>query len=59
MLDFSLVHSIAPYFGIPVQEAGEIIEKVKSETSHWRDVATKYGISRSEQELMQRAFRDK
>lgn len=56
-LDFNLVHSIAPYLGISLHEAGEIIDKVKCETSNWRDVAAQYGISRSEQELMQRAFR--
>lgn len=55
-LDFDLVLSISPYLGIPIAEATGIIDKVKLETSHWREIATRYGISRSEQAQMERAF---
>jgi len=58
-LDFDLVLSIAPYLGIPHNEAKRIIENIKSGTSQWRNVATMYGISRSEQEMMEGAFSKK
>lgn len=56
-LDFNLVLSIAPYLGINDEEAHSIIDTVRSVTSTWRDVAANYGIPRSEQEIMQNAFK--
>jgi serine/threonine-protein kinase HipA len=34
----------------------KIISEVKTEVSKWREIATKIGISKLEQELMQKAF---
>lgn len=56
-LDFSLVFSVAPYFGIPADTADKIICKVKDSVSSWRKVAARYGIPRSEQDRMENAFR--
>lgn len=55
-LDFNLVLSIAPYLGIQNEDAKSIIEKIKTETSRWREVASSYNIPHSEQDLMQTAF---
>lgn len=55
-LDSNLVLSIAPYLGIPRTEANNILHNIKSVTSQWRSVASGFGISRAEQEIMQRAF---
>ena len=55
-LDFSLVLSIAPYLGLAAESAKQIIAQVKDVVSSWRKVATRYGIARSEQDRMERAF---
>lgn len=55
-LDFELVRSVAPYFGISDKAAQEIIDTIKNEVANWRQVASKYGITRSEQEQMAQAF---
>ncbi len=56
-LDFSLVTSIAPYFGIKAEEADRIIAGVREAVSSWRKVATRYNIPRAEQDAMESAFR--
>lgn len=56
-LDFDLVLSIAPYLGIRPEAARQIICQVKDAVSDWRKVATRYGIPRQEQDLMEEAFR--
>ncbi len=55
-LDFSLVLSVAPYFGIPADAANRIVGQVKAAVSSWREAATRYGISRAEQDQMEKAF---
>lgn len=57
-LDFSLVYDVAPYLGIEGKDAGEIISKIKGVVSDWRRVASGYGISKIEQDIMSAAFRN-
>ncbi|MFR9649791.1 MAG: hypothetical protein SNJ33_06640 [Rikenellaceae bacterium] len=56
-LDFDLAQSVAQHFRVSDNQGADIIEQVKSAVSKWQIVATKYGISRGEQELMASAFR--
>lgn len=57
-LDFSLVYDVAPYLGIEGKDAGDIISKIKRVVSDWRRVASWYGISKAEQDIMSVAFRN-
>lgn len=56
-LDFELAVSVAEYFGLNGKQAEEIFNEVKTSVSNWQKIASKYGISRSEQELVRNAFR--
>lgn len=56
-LDFGLALSVAGYFGVNGKRAEAILKEVRSAVSSWREVATRYGISRMEQEEMTCAFR--
>jgi len=55
-LDLDLAMSVYEYFRLNEHEALKIIECVKIAVSKWRKVATKYGLSKSEQELKATAF---
>ncbi|MEX2371989.1 MAG: hypothetical protein WD578_13375 [Bacteroidales bacterium] len=50
-LDMDLAWEVNEFFRIPGDRAREIITEVKSAVRNWKAIATKYGISRSEQEL--------
>ena len=56
-LDYDLALSIAPYLGIKKDNALEIVKQIKSIVAEWRKVATRYGIPKSEQDLIEDAFR--
>ena len=56
-LDFSLAREIAPMFRIKTKETDDIINRVLAVVSGWRTYASHAGISLSEQEQMQTAFR--
>ena len=56
-LDYSLVLSIAPYLGLEPETANRIVSQVRTAVSLWRKVATRFGISRSEQDTMENAFK--
>ncbi len=56
-LDYDLAKSVAQDFRLTSKKADEILIKVKSEVSLWKSIASKYGIGRSEQERMDKAFR--
>lgn len=47
---------VLPYFRISEKRAFEIISAIKSQVSKWAIVATKIGISRTEQDVMKNAF---
>lgn len=56
-LELDLAMDVSEFFRLSAEQAKEIIEDVKSAVKKWREVATKYGISRAEQELKALAFR--
>lgn len=55
-LDLDLALSVCQYFRLNQKRALEIVENVKSAVRSWREVASKYNISKSEQELKSKAF---
>lgn len=55
-LEVDLALEVAPYFRIKHDKAKHLIEGITKVTSNWRNLATKYKISKNEQELMSRAF---
>ena len=56
-LDFSLALEVAPYAGIPIDEANKTVQHTKEIVFQWRRVATSYQIPREEQEMMSVAFK--
>lgn len=56
-LDFDLVKSVANDFRVDPKRANEIIAKIRSEVSGWEKVAEHFGISRSERQRMEKAFK--
>jgi serine/threonine-protein kinase HipA len=57
-LNLELALEVCQYFRLKESRAKEIIEEVKNAVSNWREIASKYNISNSEQELKSRAFRN-
>ena len=56
-LDFNLAIEAAPYYGIELDEAENMVRDIKRIVSDkWGKLATKYGVSRSEIERMKVAF---
>ncbi|MBF0363860.1 MAG: HipA domain-containing protein [Oligoflexia bacterium] len=55
-LDYSLAKDVSHYFRLKKTEAEKIIKKIKHEVVKWRDIASKHGIVRSEQDRMEKAF---
>ncbi len=55
-LDFDLALEVAPYFRINKANAENIITEIKKKVSQWRNIASKIGISRLEQENKADAF---
>lgn len=55
-LDFDLAKSVGTFFRLNEQQMDSIIQEVLNQVEQWRDIANKIGISRSEQELMKKAF---
>jgi serine/threonine-protein kinase HipA len=56
-LDYDLALDVAADFRIAPKRASEIVAQIKKEVRLWREVASEFGISRSEQERMSQAFR--
>jgi serine/threonine-protein kinase HipA len=56
-LDFELAESVGEYFNLTQSQMQTIIKEVKTAVKDWQKEATNIGISRSEQEMMQHAFR--
>lgn len=56
-LDFELAKSIGEYFRLNENQMNLIINEVLESVNQWKEIATKIGIPRSEQELMEKAFR--
>lgn len=55
-LDFDLAKSVGEYFRLNNNQMEEIIQQVLGVTNKWKTMANEIGISRSEQELMRKAF---
>jgi serine/threonine-protein kinase HipA len=56
-LAIDLALEVIPYFRLSENRAKQIIEQVKGSVQNWRQIASKYGISKTNQELKARAFR--
>ena len=56
-LDFELAKSVGDFFRLDHSEMDNILNEVLTSVKQWKEIAHKIGISRSEQELMQAAFR--
>ncbi|MFT5250509.1 MAG: serine/threonine-protein kinase HipA [bacterium] len=56
-LDLNLAMEVCEYFRLSEKRATEIVDEVLNAISSWKEVATKYGISRVEQELKAIAFK--
>ena len=56
-LDFDLAKSIGEYFRLNNNQMEEIIQQVLRVTNKWKTMANEIGISRNEQELMEKAFK--
>lgn len=55
-LHLDLAKEVAPYFRVSEKQVNEIIEVVKKSVEQWRALAEKYGISKSERDIMAKAF---
>ncbi|RPD39447.1 type II toxin-antitoxin system HipA family toxin [Chitinophaga barathri] len=55
-LDVDLAREVADRFRVQEKKREEIIRQVSETVTHWREVATGIGISRSEMERMQNCF---
>ncbi len=56
-LDFNLAMDVCKYFRLSEKRALKILSQVKESTKNWRTLATKYGISKGEQQLKAKAFK--
>jgi len=56
-LDVELARSVGEYFRLDLQQMDKIIDEVYFAVKDWRNIASKLGISRVEQELMSAAFK--
>ena len=55
-LSLDVAKGVAPYFRLKQSDSEAIIHKVIGAVSHWRIVAGKIGLSKTEQDRMSRAF---
>ncbi|MBD0725375.1 toxin HipA [Flavobacterium sp. L1I52] len=56
-LDFELGKSVGEYFRLNNSQMDTIIHEVTTVVNQWKDLASKIGIPKSEQELMGKAFK--
>ena len=57
VLEVDLALKVAPYFRLSDKAAQGIVQKVKQSVSQWKVIAEKHGISKSERDIMSKAFR--
>lgn len=55
-LDFELAKEVGEYFRLNDEQMDAIIQEVTTVVGQWKELASKIGIPRSEQELMEKAF---
>lgn len=56
-LNLELAMEVSTFFRLSKKRASEIIDEVKVAVRNWKKVATKYGLSKGEQELKSIAFK--
>ena len=56
-LDYDLALEVAEYFRLKKDKAEKIIKDIKSKVSEWKAIANRYDIPKSEQLIMEKAFR--
>lgn len=56
-LDIELARSVGDFFRLNEKQMDRIVNEVLESVSQWEKIAKSIGISRSEQEMMQGAFR--
>lgn len=56
-LSLDLAMDVHPYFRLSASKAKEIIENIRKSVSKWKKIASKYGISRQDQEIKAPAFK--
>lgn len=58
-IDFDLAIDAAPFYGIEVEQAAEVVASIKNIVrDNWQLLAKKYGISHGEMDRMRPAFRE-
>ncbi|MCA1758347.1 MAG: HipA domain-containing protein [Bacteroidales bacterium] len=55
-LDLDLALEVADFFRLETATAKETIDNIKRNIKNWRKIATQYGLSKREQDLMSAAF---
>jgi len=55
-LELELALEIAEYFRLDNKRANKIINQIINSVQHWREISIEYGIPKTEQDLMSRAF---
>lgn len=55
-LEYDLALEVAEYFRLEKVKAESIIKEIKNNVSDWKTVANRYGISKTEQTMMENAF---
>jgi serine/threonine-protein kinase HipA len=55
-LDIDLALEVAKFFRLNHQKAKHIADEIKQSVAQWQKIASKYKISRNEQEMVSRAF---
>jgi len=55
-LDLELAFEIAEYFRLDNKRTDKIINQIKDSVQHWKEFSDEYGISKTEQDFMSRAF---
>ena len=55
-LDLELALEIGEYFRLDNKRANKIINQIKNSVQYWREISIEYGIPKTEQDLMSRAF---
>jgi serine/threonine-protein kinase HipA len=56
-LEYDLALEVAEYFRLEKDKAEKIIIDIKNKVSEWKTIANKYGITKSELLMMEKAFR--
>lgn len=56
-LEYDLALEVVEYFRLKKEKAEEIMNDIKNKVNEWKNIADKYAILKSEQTMMEKAFR--